>query len=118
MLLLGSTLHSYNVTRDAARPTLVHWMSYRAKPRHFLELPTAGATLAETEGIDDLILGRLLEMAPVAVSVPWGFEKFDGIARGVLYQDLLAAPAADDLVAQVRPRLAQGLNLASEIVDL
>jgi hypothetical protein len=50
----------------------------------FLALPIAGATLAETEGIDDLILGRLLEVAPVAVSVPWGFEKFDGIARGIL----------------------------------
>jgi hypothetical protein len=49
-----------------------------------LELAIAGATLAETEGIDDLILGRLLEVAPVAVSVPWGFEKFDGIARGIL----------------------------------
>ena len=38
---------------------------------------------AETEGIDDLILGRLPGMAPVA-SVPRGFEKFDGIAGGVL----------------------------------
>ncbi len=49
----------------------------------FLALPIAGATLAETESIDDLILGRLPEVAP-AVSVPWGFEKFDGVARGVL----------------------------------
>jgi hypothetical protein len=40
--------------------------------------------MAETEGIDDLILGRLPEVAPVAVSVPWGFEKFDGVARGIL----------------------------------
>jgi hypothetical protein len=47
-------------------------------------LPVAGATLAETEGSDDLILGRLLEVAPVVVSVSWGFEKFDGIARGIL----------------------------------
>jgi hypothetical protein len=38
---------------------------------------------AETEGIDDLILGRLPEVAPAA-SDPRGFEKFDGIARGVL----------------------------------
>jgi hypothetical protein len=50
----------------------------------FLALPIAGATLAETESIDDLILGRLPEVAPVAVSVPWGFEKFDGVARGIL----------------------------------
>jgi len=31
-----------------------------------------------------IILGRLPEVAPVAVSVPWGFEKFDGVARGIL----------------------------------
>jgi hypothetical protein len=49
-----------------------------------LELLIAGATLAETEGIDELILGRLLEVAPVTLSVAWGFEKFDGIARGIL----------------------------------
>jgi hypothetical protein len=42
------------------------------------------ATLAETESIDDLILGRLPEVAPVALSVHWGFEKFDGVARGIL----------------------------------
>jgi hypothetical protein len=50
----------------------------------FLALPIAAVTLAETEGINDLILGRLPEVAPVAVSVPWGFEKFDGVARGIL----------------------------------
>ena len=41
----------------------------------------AGATLAETEGIEDLILGRLPETA--SASVPWGFEKLDGVAGGV-----------------------------------
>jgi hypothetical protein len=38
---------------------------------------------AGTEGIDDLILGRLPEVA-LAASVPRGFEKFDGIAGRVL----------------------------------
>src|SRR5215208_6501007 len=51
-------------------------------------------------------------------SVPWGLEKFDGVAGRVLEQDLLAASAADDLVAEVRPRVAQILNLAGEAVDL
>src|SRR5215208_6771729 len=51
-------------------------------------------------------------------SVPWRFEKFDEVAGGVLKQDLLAAPATDDLVAKVRPRVAYGPNLAGEIVDL
>jgi hypothetical protein len=82
-----------------------------------LALPIAGATLAETEGIEDLAVERLPETVALE-SVPWGLEKFDGVAGGVLEQDLLAAPAADDLVAEVRPRVAQGLNLASEIVDL
>jgi hypothetical protein len=50
----------------------------------FLALPIAGATLAESEDIDDLILGQLPEVAPVALSVHWGFEKFDGVARGIL----------------------------------
>src|SRR5215216_2874397 len=55
-------------------------------------------------------------MAPA--SVPWRFEKFDEVAGGILKQDLLAAPATDDLVAKVRPRVAYGPNLAGEIVDL
>src|SRR5215211_7119539 len=55
-------------------------------------------------------------MAPA--SVPWRFEKFDEVAGGVLKQDLLAAPATDDLVAKVRPRVAYGPNLAGEVVDL
>ena len=38
---------------------------------------------AETEGINGPILGRLPEMTP-AVSAPRGFEKFDGVAGGVL----------------------------------
>jgi hypothetical protein len=47
-----------------------------------LALPIAGATLADTEVIEDLILGRLPETA--SESVPWGFEKLDGVAGGVL----------------------------------
>src|SRR5918998_5521926 len=51
-------------------------------------------------------------------SVPWGFEKFDGVAGGVLKQDLFAAPALDDLIAQASPRVTYGLNLVGEVVDL
>src|SRR5215212_5120465 len=51
-------------------------------------------------------------------SVPWGLEKFDGVAGRVLEQDLLAAPALDDLIAEASPRVAYGLNLVGEVVDL
>src|SRR3712207_5003251 len=50
-------------------------------------------------------------------SVPWGLEKFDGVAGRVLEQDLLAAPAAYALVAKVRPRLAHALDFPAEILD-
>jgi hypothetical protein len=51
-------------------------------------------------------------------SVPWGLEKLDGVAGRVLEQDLLAAPAAYDLVAEARPSIAHSLNFAGEIPDL
>src|SRR5215217_5289684 len=41
----------------------------------FLALPIAGATLAETESIDDLILGRLPEVAPVGSVSPLGVRR-------------------------------------------
>src|SRR5215208_5284029 len=50
-------------------------------------------------------------------SVPCGLEKFDWVAGRVLEQDLLAAPAAYDLVAKVCPRLAHALDLPGEILD-
>src|SRR5918992_2688223 len=81
-----------------------------------LALLIAGTPLAETDGVEDLAVGRLPKTA--LASVPWGFEKFDGVAGGVLKQDLLAASAADDLVAEVRLRVAQRLDLAGEIVNL
>src|SRR5918994_5477007 len=51
-------------------------------------------------------------------SVPWGLEKFDGVAGRVLEQDLLAAPAAYDLVAEARPSIAHALDFAGEVPDL
>ena len=50
--------------------------------------------------------------------VPWGFEKLDGVAGGILEQDLLAAPALDDLIAEASPRVSFGPNLPGEVVDL
>jgi hypothetical protein len=47
----------------------------------------------------------------------WQFEQFDRVAGGVVEQDLLAAVASDNGVAEVRPRVAQGLDRASEIVN-
>src|SRR5919106_193637 len=90
------------------------WASEETSP--MLALLIAGAPLAQTEIVEDLAVGRLPRTA--SASDPWGFEKLDGIAGGVLKQDLLAASAANDLVEEVRPRLAQGLDLASEIIDL
>ena len=40
----------------------------------------------------------------------WGFEKFDGVAGGVVEQDLLAAEPTHDVVAEVCPRVAKGLD--------
>ena len=73
--------------------------------------------MGETKDIEDLILGRLPETAMAPASVPWRFEKFDGVAGGILKQDLLAAPAADDVIAEVRPRIAHALDLAGEVGD-
>ena len=56
------------------------WASEQTSP--LLALLLAGALLAETEGVEDLAVGRLPKTA--SVSVPWGFEKFDGVAGGVL----------------------------------
>jgi hypothetical protein len=46
-------------------------------------IPKLLVVKTQAKGIDDLILGRLPEVAPAA-SVPRGFEKFDRIAGGVL----------------------------------
>src|ERR671910_2267500 len=51
-------------------------------------------------------------------SVPWGLEKFDGVAGRVLEQDLLAAPAAYGLVAEARPSITHALDFAGEVPDL
>ena len=40
----------------------------------------------------------------------WGFEKFDGVASGVVEQDLLAAEPTHDVVAEVCPRVAKGFD--------
>ena len=56
------------------------WASEETSP--LLALLLAGAPLAETEGVEDLAVGRLPKTA--SASVPWGFEKLDGIAGGVL----------------------------------
>ena len=39
-----------------------------------------------------------------------GFEQLNGVARGIVEQDLLAAIADDDVVAKIGSRLAQGVE--------
>jgi hypothetical protein len=51
-------------------------------------------------------------------SVPWGLEKFYAVAGRVFEQDLLAAPAAYDFVAEARPSIAHALDFAGEIPHL
>jgi hypothetical protein len=44
--------------------------------------------------------------------------ELDRVARGVLEQDLAAAPPRDDVVTEAGPALAQRLDLALEVGDL
>jgi hypothetical protein len=48
----------------------------------------------------------------------WRLEQLDGVAGGVIQQDLLATKPGHDVVAELRPRVAQGLDLAVKVVDL
>src|SRR5687767_9615088 len=77
--------------------------------------------------MDDLLAGDRNRASVVArpplsggqrPSFPWGFEQLDQVACGILEQDLPAALTGDDVVAEVRPGAAQGLNLAGEVFDL
>src|SRR6185312_5008500 len=45
-------------------------------------------------------------------------EEFDGVAGGIVHEDLPAAHPVHDLVPEVHPRLSQRGNGAVEIVDL
>src|SRR5215208_6523627 len=45
-------------------------------------------------------------------------EALDRVARGVLEQDLTAAPPGDDVVTEAGPTLLQRLDLAREVHDL
>ena len=46
-----------------------------------------------------------------------GLEQFDRVAGRVLEQDLLAARAGDDVVAERQPGGAQPLDLGGDVVD-
>src|SRR5207237_4188285 len=46
------------------------------------------------------------------------FEQLDGVARGIVEQDLPAAVAHDDLVPESDARRPQFLDFAAQIVDL
>ncbi len=51
-------------------------------------------------------------------SLLWGFEQFDGIARRVVEQDLVASHTYNYLIAEVGSRFAQGINFLSQVVHL
>src|SRR5215216_3995891 len=46
-----------------------------------------------------------------------GLEELDRVAGGIVEQDLLAARAADDVVAEAQPRGSQPLDFAGEVLD-
>ena len=48
----------------------------------------------------------------------WRLKQLDGVASRIIQQDLLATKPAHDVVAELRPRLAQGLDLPVEVIDL
>src|SRR5918995_3733757 len=62
--------------------------------------------------------GRLRSPALRRRNRSGGLEQLDRVAGWVVEQDLLSAPAADDLVAKARPRTAQGLDFGGQVLDL
>src|SRR5437763_76209 len=50
-------------------------------------------------------------------SLVGGLEQLDRVAGGVLEQDLLPAGTGHDVVAEVHARVAESLDLGSDVID-